>query len=47
MLLSKSEVLSLSILESAIYGLPSLANNNIEVNQIEDSIYLQIHQLRY
>ena len=37
-LLSKSEVLSLSILESSIYGLPSLANKNIEVNQIEDSI---------
>ena len=37
-LLSKSEVLSLSILESSIYGLPSLANKNIEIKQIEDSI---------
>ena len=37
-LLSKSEVLSLSILESSIYGLPSLANKNIEVKQIEDSV---------
>jgi len=37
-LLSKSEVLSLSILEASIHGLPSLANKNIEINQIEDSI---------
>ncbi len=37
-LLSKSEVLSLSILESSIYGLPSLANKNIEIKQIEDSV---------
>ena len=37
-LLSKSEVLSLSILESSLYGLPSLANKNIEIKQIEDSI---------
>ena len=37
-LLSKSEVLSLSILESSIYGLPSLANKSIEIKQIEDSI---------
>ena len=37
-LVSKSEVLSLSILESSIYGLPSLANKNIEVKQIEDSV---------
>ena len=37
-LLSKSEVLSLSILESSIHGLPSLANKNIEVTNIKDSI---------
>ena len=38
LLLSKSEVLSLSILESSIYGLPSLANENIEIKNIEDSV---------
>ena len=37
-ILSKSEVLSLSILESSIHGLPSLANNSIEIKEIEDSI---------
>lgn len=37
-LLSKSEVLSLSILEASIHGLPSLANKNIEIKQIKDSI---------
>ncbi len=37
-LVSKSEVLSLSILEASIHGLPSLANKNIEIKQIEDSI---------
>jgi len=38
LLLSKSEVLSLSILESSIHGLPSLANKNLEMKNIEDSI---------
>ncbi len=38
LLLSKSEVLSLSILESSIHGLPSLANENLEIKNIEDSI---------
>ena len=38
LLLSKSEVLSLSVLESSIYGLPSLANENLEMKNIEDSI---------
>ncbi|WP_440912515.1 glycosyltransferase [Candidatus Pelagibacter sp.] len=37
-LLSKSEVLSLSILESSLLGLPSLANRNIDTKEIEDSI---------
>ncbi len=37
-LLSKSEVLSLSILESSMYGLPSLANKNFGTKEIEDSI---------
>ena len=37
-LLSKSEVLSLSILEASIHGLPSLANKNLEIKKIEDSI---------
>ena len=37
-LLSKSEVLSLSILESSLYGLPSLANKNFGTKEIEDSI---------
>ena len=37
-LVSKSEVLSLSILEASTHGLPSLANKNIEIKHIEDSI---------
>lgn len=38
LLVSKSEVLSLSILEASTHGLPSLANKNIEIKHIEDSI---------
>ena len=37
-LISKSEVLSLSILESCLYGLPSLFNKDIEINDFGDSI---------
>ena len=37
-LVSKSEVLSLSILESCLYGLPSLVNKNIEISDFGDSI---------
>jgi glycosyltransferase involved in cell wall biosynthesis len=37
-LMSRSEVLSLSILESSIFGLPSLANKNLDLKNIEDSI---------
>jgi glycosyltransferase involved in cell wall biosynthesis len=37
-LVSKSEVLSLSILESCLYGLPSLVNKDIEINDFGDSI---------
>ena len=37
-LLSKSEVLSLSVLESSLHGLPSLVNRNLETKEIEDSI---------
>ena len=37
-LISKSEVLSLSILESCLYGLPSLVNEDIEINDFGDSI---------
>ncbi len=37
-LISKSEVLSLSILESSLHGLPSLANKNFGTKEIEDSI---------
>ena len=37
-LISKSEVLSLSILESCLYGLPSLVNKDIEINDFGDSI---------
>ena len=37
-LISKSEVLSLSILESCLYGLPSLVNKEIEINDFGDSI---------
>ena len=37
-LVSKSEVLSLSILESCLYGLPSLVNEDIEINDFGDSI---------
>ncbi len=37
-LLSKSEVLSLSVLESSLHGLPSLVNKNLETKEIEDSI---------
>ena len=38
-LVSKSEVLSLSILESAVHELPSLINNKIET-KFEDPIFL-------
>ena len=38
-LVSKSEVLSLSILESAVHELPSLVNNKIETKGFEDSIF--------
>jgi len=38
-LVSKSEVLSLSILESSVHGLPSLVNENIETVGLEDSVY--------
>ena len=34
-LLSKSEVLSLSVLESSLHGLPSLVNRNLETKEIE------------
>ena len=37
-LVSKSEVLSLSILESSTHKLPSLVNENIETTGLEDSI---------
>ena len=37
-LISKSEVVSLSILESSAYGLPSLINKNIEVIGLEKSV---------
>ena len=37
-LVSKSEVLSLSILESSLYGLPSLINKEIEVTGFDSSI---------
>ena len=37
-LISKSEVLSLSILESCLYGLPSLVNKDIEIDNFGDSI---------
>ena len=37
-LVSKSEVLSLSILESSYYGLPTISNEKIELNQIQESI---------
>ena len=37
-LVSKSEVLSLSILESCLYGLPSLVNKDIEINGFGESI---------
>ena len=37
-LVSKSEVVSLSILESSAYGLPSLINKNIEVLGLENSV---------
>lgn len=37
-LLSKSEVLSLSVLEASLHGLPSLVNKNLEIKEIEDSI---------
>ena len=38
-LVSKSEVLSLSILDSAVHELPSLVNNKIETKGFEDSIF--------
>ena len=38
-LISKSEVLSFSVLESGIYGLPSIVTNNIET--LEEDIYSQ------
>ena len=37
-LISKSEVVSLSILESSAYKLPSLINQNIEVTGLETSV---------
>ena len=37
-LVSKSEVLSLSILESSYYGLPTISNNKIELDQVQESI---------
>ena len=45
-LISKSEVVSLSILESSAYKLPSLINKNIEVLGLENSVILQIYHLR-
>ena len=39
-LVSKSEVLSLSILESSLHGLPSLVNSEIETKGLEDSVIL-------
>ena len=39
-LVSKSEVLSLSILESSLHGLPSLVNEAIETKGLEDSVIL-------
>ena len=38
-LVSKSEVLSLSILESSVHGLPSLVNNNIETFGLENAVH--------
>ena len=37
-LVSKSEVLSLSILESSLYGLPTLVNKDIEIKNFGESI---------
>ncbi len=37
-LISKSEVLSLSILESSLYGLPTLVNKEIEIKNFGESI---------
>ena len=37
-LISKSEVLSLSILESSLFGLPSLVNKDIEIKGLENNI---------
>ena len=36
LLLSKSEVLSLSVLESASLGLPSLVNKNIQIDKFDE-----------
>ena len=35
-LVSKSEVLSLSILESAYYGLPTITNKNIDLSNFKE-----------
>ena len=37
-LISKSEVLSLSILESLYYGLPTLTSTNIDLKNLDDSV---------
>ena len=37
-LISKSEVLSLSILESLYYGLPTLTSKNIDLKNLDDSV---------
>ena len=37
-LISKSEVLSLSILESLFYGLPTLTSKNIDLKNLDDSV---------
>ena len=37
LLLSKSEVLSLSVLESASLGLPSLVNKNIQIDKFDEN----------
>ena len=39
-LVSKSEVLSLSILESSYFGLPSITNKNIELNEFKECVVL-------
>ena len=37
-LISKSEVLSLSILESCFYGLPTIVNEELKLKKFEKSI---------